>query len=336
MKKLTIREIAKMAGVSPSAVSFVLNNKEGVSLKTREKIKEVIRRTNFTPDMNSRRLFFKKSFNITMATKQTSSPFSNLFYFEAAKGVLEKSKEFNYNVVFTEVGDSPKWWQSLLSSINSNDTDGIIFFQDTDFALLKEIERLNVPYVVLDCHSKEKKFTYVNADSELASYVATSYLTQNGHKKIAFIGSCYLPEYYLQTFNGFKSAIDKLNTELPSAWIQNTATDEKDAYLCMQKILDSKALPTAVFCAGDIYAIGAIKCAKANGYKVPEDISFIGIDDILLSGYIEPALTTVRIEPVKMGALAMQLLMQKIGGEHPLGITVESDKLIIRDSVRQL
>lgn len=332
MSKITIKEIAKMAGVSPTAVSFVINNKEGVSEDTRKKVSEVIERTNFRPSLNSRRLLFKKSFNIALVIRQTSSPFNNLFYFEIAKGLLEKSKEFGYNIVFTDTSSEVD--KIILPDIiKLKDTDGIIFFEEAERAIINELGLLGIPFIIIDAHSFNSDITSINADYELSSYTATRFLIENGHRNIAFIGSSIIPEFYLQTFSGFKKALDEIQMSIPSSWMQIDAIDEASSCKCMEKILKSPQKPTAVFCSGDIFAIGAMKCSKDNGYKVPEDISFISIDDILLSGYIEPKLTTIRIDKEKMGKLAMELIVKKINGEAVSSMTVESDNIIVRETV---
>ena len=162
-------------------------------------------------------------------------------------------------------------------------------------------------------------------------------MIDNGHRNIAFIGSSYIPEYYIQAFTGYKKALEEIQVSIPSNWIQINAKDEESSYECMANILRSNnSVPTAVFCAGDIFAIGAIRCAKEFGYKVPDDISFVGIDDIILSRYVEPKLTTVKIDKALMGSLAMELIVKKINGEQVKSEIVESDNLIIRDSVKCL
>jgi len=335
MGRLTIREIAKMAGVSPTAVSFVLNNKDGVSEKTRKKVMEVIRYTNFKPNINSKRLFFKKSFNISVVIKHTSSPFVDLFYFEVTKGILKKSKEFGFNIVFTDIdidGNSV----TFPDIITLNDTDGIIFLQDTEKKVLNKVEEHNIPYIVVDAHSLINGVTSINADYELSAYTATRFLIDNGHTDIAFIGSSYIPEYYLQCFSGFKRALDEAKLLIPSSWIQINAQDEITSYACMENILKTDPKPSAVFCAGDIFAIGAINCSKDLGYKVPDEISFIGIDDILLSKYFEPKLTTVSLDTVKMGEIAMELIVKKINGEQVESVIIDSDNIVVRDSVRKI
>ena len=337
MAKLTIKEIAKMAGVSPTAVSFVINNREGVSEETRKRVKEVIERTNFQPSLNSRRLLLNKSFNISIVIRKTSSPFDDLFYLEIAKGLLEKSKEYGYNIVFTDIAmEDGK--VVLPDIIKHEDTDGIVFFQDTEEIILNEVNKLNIPYVIADAHNMENGnnngITTVNANYELSAYTAVCYLIENGHRDIAYISSSFVPNFYLATFDGYRKALEKAQVTIQPSWIQINAVNEESAYNCMKTILENKHKPTAVFCTTDTFAIGAMKCAKDMGFKVPEDISFIGIDDIFLSNYIEPKLSTIKIDKFRMGSLAMELIMDKIQGKKVNSVVVDSDHLVIRESVK--
>ena len=335
MDKLTIKDIAKMAGISTTVVSFVINNKPGVNEETRRKVNEVIQKTNFKPSVNSRRLVYQKSFNISIVLRKDSSPFSNLFYFEIAQGLLEKSKEFGYNIVFTDISED-HGKIILPEIIDQKDTDGIIFLQDTEATILNEMDQRGIPYIVVDSHSNNNHYPCISANYELSAFTATKYLLENGHKDIAFICSSFISNFYTQVFSGFKRALESYNISIPSSWIQMEASDEASAYQCMKDILSKNGHPTAAFCAADMYAIGAVKCAKDMGYQVPADISFTSIDDILLARYIEPALTTVRIDKVMMGSLAMELLVKKINGEPIESLTVDSDNLIVRNSVKKL
>lgn len=332
MSKLTIREIAKMAGVSPTAVSFVLNNREGVSEETRKKVSEVIERTNFEPSVNSRRLFFKKSYNVSIVIKDTSSPFDNLFYFEIAKGLLSRSKEYGYNIVFADIS-SKENTSALPDIVKLNDTDGIIFLQDTERVILNDIEKKKIPFVVIDAHTPDAPYTCVTADYLVSAYTSTKYLIDNGHRDIAFIGSSFIPDFYLQSFEGYKKALEEAGISIHPQWLQIDAADEVSSYRCMERIIRSGNIPTAVFCSGDIFAIGAMNCAGAMHYKVPQDISFTAIDDIVLSRYFEPKLTTARIDMFQMGTIAMELIMKKVNGEQVQSVIVKSDDLIVRDSV---
>ncbi len=335
MVKLTIKEIAEMAGVSRTTVSFVLNNKHGISEETRKKVIDVIKQTNYIPNVNSRRLILKKSFNINVAVKQNASPFNNLFYMEVTKGIVNKSEEFGYSIVFSNISDSIHS-SSLYHAMTQKNTDGIIFLQDVNSSVLQEVERNGIPYVVVDTHRIHPNYICVRGDYELSSYTAVNYLIKKGHRDIAFIGMGAISEFYLSTFNGYKKALSNANISFIPDWVQSDATNEETGYKCMESIIRSSKLPTAVYCAGDILAIGAMKCAKYYNYNIPNDISFFGLDDILLSKYIEPSLSTIRIDEEEMGNKAVDLLVKLINKENCSSYTVVSDKIIERDSVREI
>ena len=335
MSRVTIRDIAKMAGVSPSAVSFVINDKPGVSEETRKLVKNIIKKTGFVPNISSRRLVFKRSFNIALVMNDENSPMEDLFYVGIMRGLLKRSKDYGYNIVFTEI-DIKNDEVRLPRLIRQHDTDGVIFLQDCAPAITSAIKSLDIPYVIVDAQEDNPQNISININYELAALTSTSYLIENGHRKIAFISKGSVPNFYMQTFKGFCRALDKYNISIPPYWIQITATNESDAYGCMKSILESKSTPTAVFCAVDSFAIGAIKCAYDKGYKIPDDISFTGIDNLFLSEYLTPSLTTININKEQLGSLATDLIVKMIEKEEVTSVHVRSDELIIRNSVMKI
>jgi DNA-binding LacI/PurR family transcriptional regulator len=302
MPILTIKEIAKNAGVSPSAVSFVLNNRKGVSDATRKKVLDIINETQFTPNRSSRRLSLKKSFNICLAINTASSPFVDLFYYDVTRGIVDASTHYDYNLILNQLSYKKNNKSHVPSSVKNKDADGIIFLQDTPEPILKEALTMNVPFILVDAEPKAKEiYTSVNLDSELSCYVAANYLITKGHRDIGLITSSYLTRYYNQTLNGFTKAMTDNSLKVKKSWVFTEAEDETIAYKGMAQIIKSKYLPTAMVCAGDRYAIGAIRCVQDLGLSVPGDISFIGMDNILLSNYIFPPLTTIGYNAFEIG-----------------------------------
>jgi DNA-binding LacI/PurR family transcriptional regulator len=342
MSKITIKEIAKLAKVSPTAVSFVLNNRKGVSPVTRKRVLKIINSTNFIPNRSSRRLSLKKSFNICLVMNPKSSPFTDLFYFDITRGIVEESSNYDYSLILCQLNTGKITGtidEDLLipNSVRNQDTDGIIFLQDTPEGILTRVEELGVPFVLVDAqNNKNHRYITVNPDSERSAYVATEYLIKKGHRDIGFIGSSYLKRYYLQTSNGFKQALRDYDLSTRPSWIFSDAQDELSAGCGMERILKSRKIPSAIFCTGDRFAIGGIKCAQQKGYPVPEKISFIGMDDIILSSHITPPLTTIGFNTVDMGKMAVKLLIKKINGEEVSSYTVPSENIIERASVRSL
>ena len=332
--KLTIRELAQLADVSQTAVSYVLNGKPGVSDKTRRRILDIIAQTNYKADRNSKRLALHKSFNICLAYLDTSNPFDDLFYFEVAKGMVDCSNAYGYNIVLNKI-DRRSSGLGLPEVITAKDADGVIIFQDVDEQLIRTIESYSIPCLVLDSYAKIDGALSIGTDATAFTEEAVQYLIAKGHRKIGVICSNFIPDYWTQVYNGFASAMLKEHLLINPAWMQNTTRDEVTAYRCMENILKYSPLPTAVFCVGDIYAIGAMRCIKEHGLRVPEDISVLGADNIILGRYCEPALTTVNLSKVEMGRKALDLLIRRINAEPVESIRLSSHGIVERASVCQ-
>ena len=329
MKKLTVKEIAKMAGVSVTAVSFVLNNKPGVSDGTRKKVQKIIDETGFKPNLNSKKLLFNKSYNICLIVNSFSSPFEDLFYFEVTRGILNRSQKYHYSITIATTSSSKN---ELPDIVYSGDTDGIIFMQDISQKLMDKATKCGVPSVIVDSHSVDERILSIAPDYRKATADATKHLIERGHQKIAIIASKTVPNFFKQTLSGFKEVMKAHNIMPEPDFYGISEINEETAYEAARQLLSRENRPTAIVCTVDSFAIGAMRCAKDLGLSIPKDISFIGIDDILLSRYIEPKLTTIGIDKVKMGEMAMDMLLQKIKGKKPENILLPME-LIERDSV---
>ncbi|MBP3579810.1 MAG: LacI family DNA-binding transcriptional regulator [Clostridia bacterium] len=332
MKKLTVKDIAKKAGVSVTAVSFVLNNKAGVSNETRKRVQDIIKETDFKPSLSSKKLVLNKSFNICLMMNAFSSPFEDLFYFEITRGIINRSMKCNYNVIISK----PILSQSELPDlIYSGDADGIIFMQDISPALIDKANSCGVPFLIVDSHSSNENVTSINPDYKKAAYDATSYLIRHGHTDIAIIASKVVSDFYNQTLSGFSEAMGEHNLMINPHFCNISATGEDSAYEEAKKLFMLEKRPSAVLCTVDSFAIGVMRCAKDMNLSIPEDVSIIGIDDILLSRYIEPKLTTIGIDKEGMGTLAMDMIVQKIKGKKVESILLPM-QLIERDSVNTI
>jgi len=335
MAKLTIKEIARMAGVSPSAVSIVVNNRKGVSEPTRARVMDIVEKLNYYPNPSSRRLLFNKTNNIGILFKKNASPMEHFFYSELNSVILQECEALGYNLIFSSLEYNNKTNEITLPNVvNYRDVDGVIFYGDIDIQIINKFNTMDIPFIIVDSHNRSEDILSVSADYYEASYTATKYLISIGHMSIAFIGTSLIPFYGNQTFFGFKKAIEENRISLPINWIQLDAFDENSSYLCMKNILSYNQAPTAIVCSADIYAIGAMRCLKDNNYKIPDDMSIIGIDDIILDQYVEPALSTIKIDKVEMGKSAIDLLIKKIENEKTGNQIITSNELVIRRSTK--
>ncbi len=332
MKKITVKEIAKMAGVSVTTVSFVLNNKPGVSDAIRKKVQSIIDETNFRPNLNSRKLLKNKSYNICLIINSSSSPFEDLFYFDITRGILNQAHRYGYNLIMSKLESGN---EDLPAAVYSGETDGIIFFQDISGVILNKAKESGIPFVIVDSHNNVDGITSVNPDYSTAAYDAANYLIDQNHKNIVMLSKKDVADFYKQTFDGFKRALTDNGLLIKKNQKELMASNEDNAYSITKKLLTSPNRPSAILCATDIFAIGAIRAAKDCKLSVPGDVSIMGIDDIFLSRYIDPRLTTVGVNKEDMGVYAMDLLYKKMKGKTPQNILLPMN-LVIRDSVRKL
>lgn len=336
MGHLTISDIAKMAGVSTTAVSFVLNDRPGVSEATREKVKGIIRQTGFTPNVHTRRLNLGKSFTIHVVLRQYGHNLYNQFALETLSGIFAQSKALGYSILFTFVDDQMDCDQ-IIDSVRSKDCDGVILYQVSDSGLISLLQREEIPFVCVDTHlPQDGSLPLVEVDYFDAAYQATRYLYDCGHREIGFFGPEIPAEYYMSTFNGYTAALKDCGLVCNPAWLAQLTFEEASASEAVDKLLKSEHLPTAIICAGDAYAINTIHYAKARGVKIPEDISIMSLDDLFMSRYIDPPLSTMTFDKELVGERAMRLLYRIMTKEDYEPVKIIKTTPVERGSVKKM
>ena len=336
MANLTIRDIAKMAGVSTTAVSFVLNHRKGVSEQTRERVEAIIRQTGFTPNVHTRRLNLGRSFTIHVVLRRYSYSLFNQFALEMLHGMFKASKDLGYGIVFTFVEDQADWDQ-IVASVRSKDCDGVILNQIEDPTLIDILRQEQMPFVCVDSHIRhDGSVPLVEVDYYNAAYQATSYLHRCGHQEIGFIGPKNPTEYYLSTFGGYTAALKDAKLVCNPAWMPEISFAESAAENCINRLLQYPYLPTAFFCAGDSFAVDTIRCAKRRGLRIPEDISIVSLDDLLVSQYLDPPLSTMTFDKELLGERAVQLLHKIIQHEPHEAVNLIPTRLVCRSTVKDI
>lgn len=333
--KLTISDIAKAAGVSKTAVSFVLNNKEGVSKQTRQKVLDVIKETNYRPTMNSKRLFFQKSFTIAVVFDETSYRFDNLFYLDIMSALLKRCTAFNYSLVYSEYS-CVDGVVTLPDNVLNKDVDGLVFLKDIPAPLIATLQNLDIPFVVADAHSVHENLYSVNVDYRLAAYTAVKHLIAQGHRHIGFVGNTNLPAFYAQVFSGYQQALEESKLSVNPDWCFDTIYNRETTEQFIAPLLKQKQLPTAIFCMEDVLAIALIRYLQKNKFSVPDDISVIAIDDIILSNEIYPGLTTVAIDKDQLGCSAIDILMSLINKTPTGSVSMTATEIVVRESVKHV
>ncbi|WP_273323241.1 LacI family DNA-binding transcriptional regulator [Vallitalea guaymasensis] len=333
---ITIKDIAKLAGVSHATVSRALNDSPLISDKTKDRIKKIAKDNNYIPNYSAKSLKLDKSYNIGvfLSALEGTSP---SFFYSSIKGVNRLMKERNYNLVVKAIDDL----NGDYSIVNSKHYDGILVvsqkIQDDEF--IKYIGALNIPVVVLNRKINIEGTTCVYSEDRDGAYQAVKYLTNQGHKRIGLIKG---KEGFLNSserLEGYKLAMNEALLTVDKKLIASGKFDVISGYKGMNKILDNNTeLPTAMFCSNDEMAFGAIKAIIEKGLRVPEDISVVGFDDIEMCKYITPELTTVRREISKIAYSGTEILFDMLDNNSNKEFyhTKVDCKLKIRQSVHRL
>lgn len=329
----TIYDIAKKTGYSPTTVSKVFNNYTDVRKQTRQAILQAAKELGYLPNAHARTLTTKKSWTIGVLFVESSGIGMQHPFFSA---VIESFKQAvvnkGYALMFIskDVGGKQSGY---LENCKIRGVDGVVVvLSDYEDPYFRELLDSDIPCVILDYETSQAHTVY--SDNERGSYLAVEYLHSLGHRKIAHISGGTNTFAGSKREQGYELAISKLNLEKQDSYIVNGGFFSiESGYAAMMQLLDLEDRPTAVFAAGDHLALGAVRAAKERGLHIPEDLSIIGFDNIDLSQYITPALTTIGQDTALLGNEAAQILIRSIDNPSDVAESMMLPvRLVVRDS----
>jgi DNA-binding LacI/PurR family transcriptional regulator len=339
-RKITIRDVAKYAGVSVATVSYVINGVNRVSDATKKKILEAIKHLGYKPDFTAISLSKKQSKMLCVVFDLieggTLSPifYENPYYSEFIRGLEYISRKNGYDVLISGVS-KPEDCQNLITKRN---LDGLISLGVFNRKIYEEMKTLTIPVVMIDKYEEFANHSHtIRIDDELGGYLATKHLIDYGHTGISFIS----PELTNNPVDkkrllGYKRALNESNIFLnEDLIIEIEGASLKDGYKVGGKILEFSNRISAIFVTADILALGIIKFLNEHHKEVSKDYSIVGFDNISISGFMTPGLTTISQDIFNKGVAAGQILIDDIEGRisKPKNVNL-SVELMIRDSTR--
>jgi LacI family transcriptional regulator len=330
---VTIKDIAKLAGVSHTTVSRALNNSPLISDETKEKIKTIARELNYTPNYNAKSLVLDRSYNIGLFFSTIHEGTSSSFFYEVVRGVNQVVHR-EFKLIVSGIDDYVDF-----HSINSKHFDGIIVMSQStkDDSFIYNILEKNIPLVVLNREIQDAPIINILSDDRKGAYKAVAHLIQRGHHKIAIIEGKQGFKSTQERKDGFFQALIDHNITITKDFIVEGKYDSESGYKAMKGLLSLSDIPTAVFCSNDDMAVGAMKAIAEQGLKIPDDISLMGFDDNVFSPFLSPALTTIKrpIEEIsKEGAKKLLDLIR--GRQIEREILYMNTELQIRESVGKM
>lgn len=326
----TMKDIARLAKVSTSTVSHVINNSRFVSEEIREKVLRVVQELNYTPSALARSLKVKETKTIGMLVTATSNP----FFAEVMAGVEQYCQQHHYNLIIATTNGDAERLQHHLQMLVQRQVDGLLLMCGD--ARLNVDDSLNIPLpmVVVDWWFTELNADKIFENSISGGYLATKTLIEAGHRKIGIITGNLKKSLAQNRLEGYKKALVEANIPLNPNWIIESHFDFAGGVEGMNSLLSQPEKPTAVFACSDTIAVGAYQAVWQKGLTVPNDISIIGYDDIELAKYLSPPLSTISQPKVELGKLAVKTLLKRIRSKSTDFQTIMLEpELVLRNSI---
>lgn len=324
MVSVTLRDVARKAGLSVATVSRVLNGHAQVSPETRAKVQRAVAELGYEPPPRKR--------SAGVGTIAVVMPNLNSYFFtEILRGAEQIAYERGFTLaLYTTDGRSRQDIQGRIRQLPSTAGVVLVTTGPQQFG-----SAASCPVVVVDYGSEGSTFPHVTVDNLRAGYMATQCLIEAGHRAIGIITGPLSLQSAQDRLRGFRLALDEAGINFPKDWIWESDFTEAGGYAAVQAMFAQQtALPTALFCCNDLMAIGALRALRERGLKVPEDMAIVGFDNQPVSEAAFPALTTVAQPMFELGETALRVLLRLVGGEElETNRIVLDTQLVRRDSV---
>jgi LacI family transcriptional regulator len=344
MPQVTSKDVARLAGVSRSTVSLVINNVSNVQIaaKTREKVWKAARELNYQPNVLAQSLKTNRSKIIGLLIPSITNPFFPFI----AQGVEDIAVASGYNVFLCNTFRDQVKEENYIETLVGKQVDGIIVAASVhNPAILGEAQKRRIPIVTFDRRIENDGFDCIHFDNIKGGEMAVDYLFSLGHRHIGFITTSMNTASHIDRLTGYKNAHQKTGLPVNDQYIRNdkyqNKGDKSNVYemnvgqrLAAELVAQCPEV-TAIFAVNDVIALGVMKLGQ-KGICIPRDLSVIGFDNISLSEMITPTLTTIGQPTYQMGCQAAKLLITKImdGADYqePQRLLTFAPELIIRDS----
>jgi LacI family transcriptional regulator len=312
-KKPTIEDIARLAGVSATAVSMALKNHSRISEATRNRIQDIAEKLHYRPNYVARSLVSRRSNTLGFVLTTITNP----FYPELAKGIEDKARERGYNIMLCSTNYDPKLQRDLINILRSKGVDGIIFSSvEIDDPDIEPLVDDAFPFVLVNRRVRkpelEKKISYVVLDNFSGGYLAIRHLHGLGHRRIAIVAGSLTTSTAVERTEGAKKAMGECGLDLPPDLLVECHFSKEEAYEATKRLLSCSPIPTAIFAENDYMALGVRDAILGAGLSVPEDMALVGFDDIGVAGIKGVEITTISQKKYQMGTLAVEILVEKI------------------------
>ncbi|MGB9593341.1 MAG: LacI family DNA-binding transcriptional regulator [Anaerolineae bacterium] len=326
---VSIKDIARAAGVSHSTVSRALADSPLVKDETRERIKRIAQEMGYSPHALARSLVTRRTQTVGVVVTTIADPFVS----EIVRGLEETGQNHGYTIILCNSNAEPRRELAAVKALREKRVDGIIVTASRIGDLyLPLLEDFGVPIVLINNQQTGKYVYSIGTDDLRGGQIATEHLLSLGHTRIAYIASPNNVNSSQARMDGYRAALEAAGIAFDPALVADGDGRPAAAMRATEHLLSRGVRPTAIFCYNDMTAIGTIRALKRMGIRVPDDISVVGYDDIPIVEYLDPPLTTIRQRKYDMGCMAMDMLLRLLNGAADVQDVTIEPTLVVRES----
>lgn len=331
-QQITIRDVAKLAGVAPITVSRVVNSLSGVNEATRQRVNKAIAELNYVPNAMAKSLRSRRTCTIALVLTDITNP----FWTTIARGVEDTAARSGYNVIFCNTDEDLEKETKYINILLQRRVDGIIIAASSDDRRpLLSLNRHDVPCVLIDRKVNGFNADVVRSDSKEGARLLTQHLIDLGYHRIAMLAGPSKVFTSRERLAGYLEALQKNGITLDDNLIKEGMYEEEGGFQFVQELLNRVSRPTAIVAANLSIAIGALRAIRDAGLRVPEDVGLVCFDDLPQASLIYPFLTVWAQRPYAMGVAAAELLLTRMTSNarrHKIREIIIDADLIIRKS----
>jgi LacI family transcriptional regulator len=308
---VTIREVAKQAGVSVATVSRVMNNSGPVRAETRERVERVAEALQYTPHSGAQGLIMRRTRNLGVILPDLYGE----FFSEVIRGMDQATQRAGYNLLVSSSHDDRAEIDAAVRAMRGR-VDGLVLMTpDTGVDGVAEVIRPALPVVLMNTAASSAGVHTINVDNFGGSYAMVRHLVSGGHVRVGLIGGDPENHDARERRRGYEAALRDAGLEVRPEWQVESDFRKGGGWAAARVLMGGGgARPTAIFAANDAMAVGALSSLQEMGLAVPDDVAVAGFDDIPLARYLRPPLSSVHVDNSGLGARAVELLLESVEG----------------------
>jgi DNA-binding LacI/PurR family transcriptional regulator len=332
---VTIKDVAKAAGVSPSTVSRVISNHQRISRKTSIKVKQIMSDLGYHPNMMAKSLVSKTTNTVgILLPRPAEELFVNFFFAEFIRGIATQAARSGYDLLMTTGASEKEELEAITRIVKGKRVDGvIILYSRPNDSIIHFLNKENFPFVLIGRNEEFPDTLCVDNDNIQAAYDATNHLISQGHQRIGFVSGPSNLSVSRDRLEGYQKALRNANLPIHADWIVEGEFLQESGYRAMSFIMNTPDRPTALVAIDDIVTFGVLRGLTELGYRVPQDLSLVSFNNLTLSELTSPPISSIDIGIYQLGYTASHTLLNYIQNDNaPKSRTIIPHRLIIRES----